>query len=461
LTCANGKEVVTLGDFGISRVLHGCTDFAITAVGTPCYLSPEVCKGVPYSQKCDVWALGCVMYEMAALQPAFKPQNGSLELLVQLIVHAQYVITSDLAVAYPTVVKVVRILLQLAPARRPSAASLLAKEPLRGLLGSIGPVASACSASRMVGPANRLAAEMAVPHAVSARNRRPEVQVPKAMHFSARAQMASRILEAEAQDRLAQQAWADCDPRLLGVVDDARRVMPEKRHGSKMLGRNSVDAFTMAASVQHKADVLPGPPTAIPCPQGAHKPTSGGKASPRPQTHSTGRTCASEAALLVANSYESPLEVPKRTELSIRREQRDQQRQEFLSWMRSQRRQRRQVNDEQGKCKEESGLTAADEVGCIEDNAAQQLQANPAEEMDVAALPGSSTSMGEHLEELRASLEEQLGTQRFRSIYQSIMEAGNPAVCVPQMDCKEVHAVAGLVERDRLFFHVGLEVQAL
>ncbi len=37
-------------------------------VGTPCYISPELCEGKAYGQKSDVWALGCVLYEMCTLK---------------------------------------------------------------------------------------------------------------------------------------------------------------------------------------------------------------------------------------------------------------------------------------------------------------------------------------------------------------------------------------------------------
>ncbi len=44
------------------------------SAGTPHYLSPEVCQGQKYDQKSDIWALGCVLYEMCALR---KPFDGS------------------------------------------------------------------------------------------------------------------------------------------------------------------------------------------------------------------------------------------------------------------------------------------------------------------------------------------------------------------------------------------------
>ena len=47
-----------LGDFGVSKVLSGTTQLASTAVGTPYYLSPEICENRAYNHKSDVWSLG-------------------------------------------------------------------------------------------------------------------------------------------------------------------------------------------------------------------------------------------------------------------------------------------------------------------------------------------------------------------------------------------------------------------
>ena len=77
-------NVVKLGDFGIATVLDSTTDLAETVVGTPYYMSPEACQNRPYGYKSDVWALGCIIYEMCALQPAFKA--GNLLRVVVLIV---------------------------------------------------------------------------------------------------------------------------------------------------------------------------------------------------------------------------------------------------------------------------------------------------------------------------------------------------------------------------------------
>lgn len=69
------RSIVKLGDFGISRVLEGSIEAAITVVGTPYYMSPEVCENKPYTFKSDVWSLGCVLYELCMLKHAFSADN--------------------------------------------------------------------------------------------------------------------------------------------------------------------------------------------------------------------------------------------------------------------------------------------------------------------------------------------------------------------------------------------------
>ena len=52
------KKMVKIGDFGISKWLSHTLDLATTAIGTPHYLSPEICRRQPYSHKSDMWSLG-------------------------------------------------------------------------------------------------------------------------------------------------------------------------------------------------------------------------------------------------------------------------------------------------------------------------------------------------------------------------------------------------------------------
>ena len=82
----NGRLV--LGDLGVSKVLEGTMDFAQTSVGTPYYMSPEIFKNKPYNHKSDIWALGCVLYEMTTLNRPFDA--NSLNALAIKIVKGRY-----------------------------------------------------------------------------------------------------------------------------------------------------------------------------------------------------------------------------------------------------------------------------------------------------------------------------------------------------------------------------------
>ncbi|CDK26208.1 unnamed protein product [Kuraishia capsulata CBS 1993] len=66
---------VKLGDFGLAKMLKHENEFAKTYVGTPYYMSPEVLVDKPYSPVCDIWSLGCVMYEMCSLAPPFQAKT--------------------------------------------------------------------------------------------------------------------------------------------------------------------------------------------------------------------------------------------------------------------------------------------------------------------------------------------------------------------------------------------------
>jgi len=112
---------VKLGDLGVARRLSEQSDFATTCQGTPTYLSPELCRGEPYTEKTDMWSLGVVLYELAALRPPFEAR-GVMELAAA-ICRGTY---APLAGAYSHALReTVRALLSADPNRRPGAEELL------------------------------------------------------------------------------------------------------------------------------------------------------------------------------------------------------------------------------------------------------------------------------------------------------------------------------------------------
>ena len=76
-----------IGDLGVAKVLEG-TSHAITFIGTPYYVSPEMCQNKPYNEKSDIWALGCILYELIAFRHPFTASNQAA--LFIKILHGNY-----------------------------------------------------------------------------------------------------------------------------------------------------------------------------------------------------------------------------------------------------------------------------------------------------------------------------------------------------------------------------------
>ncbi|KAF2017456.1 calcium/calmodulin-dependent protein kinase type 2 beta chain [Aaosphaeria arxii CBS 175.79] len=111
---------VKLGDFGLSKILQS-HDFASTYVGTPFYMSPEICKAEQYTLYSDIWALGCIIYELCAKQPPFNAKTHFE--LIQKIKSGNY---PPIPSAYSGELnKVIASCLQVQPNRRPDTVHML------------------------------------------------------------------------------------------------------------------------------------------------------------------------------------------------------------------------------------------------------------------------------------------------------------------------------------------------
>ncbi|XP_040398921.1 serine/threonine-protein kinase Nek5 isoform X2 [Cygnus olor] len=127
---SNNGKIAKLGDFGIARQLTNTMEFAYTCIGTPYYLSPEICQNRPYNNKTDIWSLGCVLYELCALKHPFE--GNSLHQLVLKICRGYFQPVSpkysyDLRMLISQLFKV-------SPRDRPSMNSILRKPFLQKLV---------------------------------------------------------------------------------------------------------------------------------------------------------------------------------------------------------------------------------------------------------------------------------------------------------------------------------------
>ncbi len=120
LFLSKNYEVIKLGDLGVAKIAK--QDFAKTQIGTPLYLAPEIWKNHLYDYRADIFSLGVVVYEMAALKVPF---NGvSLQDLFKninrgIIKRVPKKYSNDLY-------NIIKLMLTKSPTKRPTASQLLA-----------------------------------------------------------------------------------------------------------------------------------------------------------------------------------------------------------------------------------------------------------------------------------------------------------------------------------------------
>ena len=111
--------VVKLGDLNVSKITR--KGMGYTQTGTPYYASPEVWKDKPYDSKSDIWSLGCVIYEMCALNPPFRAQT--MEELFKRVIRGYY---PDISNKYSKdLSEILKLMIQTEVGARPSCDELL------------------------------------------------------------------------------------------------------------------------------------------------------------------------------------------------------------------------------------------------------------------------------------------------------------------------------------------------
>ena len=78
------RDMVKIVDFGVAAILDARRDGGGQIAGTPQYMPPEQISGGEFDARLDIYAVGCVAYEMLVHHPPFTMDNLADVLLAQL-----------------------------------------------------------------------------------------------------------------------------------------------------------------------------------------------------------------------------------------------------------------------------------------------------------------------------------------------------------------------------------------
>ena len=80
----NGREIAKVVDFGIAKAVSDSPQDSLTrsglVIGTPEYMSPEQLLGDPVDARTDIYALGCMLYQMLTGVRPFEAESRELML---------------------------------------------------------------------------------------------------------------------------------------------------------------------------------------------------------------------------------------------------------------------------------------------------------------------------------------------------------------------------------------------
>ena len=156
----DGGRVVVC-DFGVARAVEIAAGDTISSsglvLGTPAYMSPEQAMGSDIDERTDVYALGCVIYEMLAGEPAFTGAT-SQAVVARLVSEEPRPLRGVRPDLPPSMERAIRAALAKQPEGRPGSAGELLQPGWRDLQRPTAEVASADQLQ--LGPPNAPAASV-------------------------------------------------------------------------------------------------------------------------------------------------------------------------------------------------------------------------------------------------------------------------------------------------------------
>ena len=116
---------IRLGDLGCAKIMKA--GMARTQIGTPYYMSPEIWEHKSYNAASDMWALGCIIFEMCSGRPPFLAND-----MQGLARKVRFNASPTIGSAYSRdLASLVKRLLSKDPRNRPTAASILQMENIK------------------------------------------------------------------------------------------------------------------------------------------------------------------------------------------------------------------------------------------------------------------------------------------------------------------------------------------
>ena len=128
----SNDESIRIGDLGVAKILNNTHAFAQTQVGSPYYLSPELCEEKPYNAKSDVWALGCVLYEMCTKTHPFQASTQAA-LLLKIIKGSYQGLSSEFSSSLRDIVD---LCLEKDYTKRPNISTILQRPEIQSMINS-------------------------------------------------------------------------------------------------------------------------------------------------------------------------------------------------------------------------------------------------------------------------------------------------------------------------------------
>ena len=125
--------MLKLKGFVNTKVLMETSNFTKTAKTAPYFLAPEICQGKDYNHKTEIWALGCLLYQLCAQRPPFEA--NSITILIRKIMKSPiapipYIYSSNLR-------QLVTSMLNKHPSKRPNINKILNQDFIRSELHQI------------------------------------------------------------------------------------------------------------------------------------------------------------------------------------------------------------------------------------------------------------------------------------------------------------------------------------